>query len=159
MMLLRLKQIKQRQLDKSEMALLQAGAKLRSLESELVTHKNALSEYIHWRKQQETKLYQQAHDVFLSRSGIDKFRLKIASLRSHDANLKKNIANCEKCIEQAKQYVNQCQNALQDANKAVEKFASLIAIEEKKIKLLMNRSEENQLDEFVTSRFTGMKVI
>lgn len=159
MMLERLQQIKQRQRDKSEQALLQAGARLRALETELKGHIETLEEYIVWRKEQEKTLYQQAHDAFLTRSGVDKFRLKIAKLRSHDATLKKNIATCEQQIEAAKNTVQVCQARLQTANKAMEKFASLIALEEKKRALLANRNEENQLDEFVTSRFSGMKSI
>lgn len=159
MMLERLQQLKERQRDKSEQALLQAGAKVRSLEHQLISHKEALIEYVDWRIKQETSLYKHAHESFLSRSGIDTFRLKIANLRSHDAKLKQNIARCEQAIEQAKNHQKECQLSLQKANKAMEKFASLIALEHKKQALDSNRNEENQLDEFVTSRFSGMKLI
>lgn len=156
-MLLKLKMIKQRQRDKSEQALVQAGAKLARLENALTEHSDAFNEYVAWRIEQENALYQHAHDTHLSQSGVDQFRAKIATLRAQDATLQKNIATCELDIEKAKAHQQACYAQLQRANKSVEKFDSLIALETSQRTQMAERDEENQLDEFVTLHFSGMK--
>ncbi len=153
-MLKKLEQIKQRKLERAQKELNSAQAKILAKRAEVKKVQQKLQQYISWRIAEEDRLYEQAYEECLSAKGLDDLRHEIGMLRAKDASLNRLVLDAEHQVDLAIQEKNMCQQAVQQAQKVLEKYSTLLEQEAQKLKREEEREEEQVLDELVTANFS-----
>ncbi|GLS24672.1 type III secretion system stalk subunit SctO [Marinibactrum halimedae] len=148
----KIKELKQRKVERAETEFRNAKKTLNELKIQYEAAVNESIRYTSWRIEEEDRLYQCIEKKILQLKQLDTLRERIALMHEKGAALNQKALELENSVEKAEKEKAKCQKALRKAEKDVEKYQLLIEETVKLARIFQERQSEELLDEFASAR-------